>query len=312
MLDPGLTTVVVNPAAAGGRVGRRWDELAPQLRDRLGDVTFAITAAEGHATELAREAVLGGTTTVLSLGGDGTNNEVVNGIIAAAPEPGAVAFGVLPAGTGGDFARILEGDRDTLRTAEAIARSTPVPLDVGRATIRSVDPPLVRYFVNVATFGIGGLIDTLVNESSKALGGRISFFVGTVRGLLRYRPATVRLWVDDREIGPVTINTVAMGNARFCGGGMMIAPEADPSDGLFDVVIIEQRGVLEMLSLSRAIYSGRHVDRSFVQTMRAKKVVAELVGDHAAYLDLDGEAPGVVPATFEIVPGALTLLGARR
>lgn len=312
MLDPNLTTVIVNPAAAGGKVGKSWAKLEPQLRGILGEVSFRLSERAGGASELARDVVLQGQRTVLSLGGDGTHNEVVNGIMAASPPPGQVTFGVLPAGTGGDFARILKAPRTPIGAALSFVDAPVSPLDIGRVTIDSVTPAKVHYFVNVGTFGIGGLIDKLVNESSKLLGGRASFFIGTLRGLLQYKPAKVRLTVDDKLLGDFEINTVALGNAQYCGGGMHITPTGNTGDGWFEGTIIEQRPVWKMLTLTTAIYQGKHAKFDFVHTFRAKKVRAELIGEHEAFLDLDGETPGVIPATFEVLPGALMLLGALR
>lgn len=304
-----MTDVIVNPAAGAGRVGRDWERLRPALRERIGDARFHLTSEPGHAANIAETLVADGARAILSLGGDGTHNEVVNGIMAAGPPPGEVGFGILPAGTGGDFARVLATPRDTLAAASAVRLDARRPLDVGRVQIHGPEPE-TRFFINVATFGIGGLVDRLVNEAPKTLGGRASFLIGTLRALIRYRPATVTLRVDDAEpIGPFRINTVAIGNGQFCGGGMHITPHANPTDGVFDVVIIEQQSALKMLSLTRAIYQGTHVHRPFVQTFRATKIDAEIVGDDPAYLDLDGEAPGVIPATIEVIPGALRLLG---
>jgi YegS/Rv2252/BmrU family lipid kinase len=313
MLDPSVTTVIVNPTAAGGRVGKRWPTLSGQLTSALGEgVEFVLSECAGGASALSRAAVQAGRTTILSLGGDGTHNEVVNGIMAAQPPPGAITFGVLPAGTGGDFARILDAPREPIGAAHALAHAPRSPLDVGKVFIQTPEPGRVHHFVNVATFGIGGLIDTLVNESSKLLGGRASFFIGTVRALLRYKPATVRLIVDDKPFGTFEINTVGLGNGQFCGGGMHITPSANPGDGWFEGIIIEQRPVWKTLGLTAAIYRGTHGEYDFVHTFRARTLVAEVEGDHPAFLDLDGEAPGVIPARFEILPGALQLLGKLR
>ena len=309
MLTPERTTVIVNPAAGSGRVGRRWSQLEPELGGILGPVRFRSTEGPGHGTELARQAVFDGHHTLLSLGGDGTHNEVVNGIMEASPPKGAVSFGVLPGGTGGDFARMLEAPRDPVGAARALVDAPTSPLDLGRVTIESTSPAKVRHFVNVGTFGMSGLIDELVKGSSTALGGRVSFFLASVRGLFRYRPALVRLTADGEVLGTFRINTVALGNAQFCGGGMRMAPSADPGDGWLDGVIIEQRSIPRMLSLTASIYRGKHTGCGFVHTFRARRLTAELIGDDPAYLDLDGEAPGVLPATFDVIPGALTLLG---
>ena len=312
MLDPSETTVIVNPSAGSGRVGRAWGRLEPQLREVLGEVDFRVSQRAGDAAEQARQAVLEGRRTVLSLGGDGTHNEVVNGIMAAEPAAGEVTLGVLPSGTGCDFARMLQLPRGPVAAARALREAPVGPLDLGRVRIESVDPPETRYFVNVGTFGMSGLIDALVKESTTALGGTVAFYIGAVRGLLRYRPALVRLIADGELLGDFEINTVALGNAQYFGGGMRVAPGADLRDGWLDGIILEQRSFWRMLSLTFSIYRGRHTEREFVRTFRARRLEARLIGEHPAHLDLDGEAPGVIPATFEVVPGALRLLGELR
>jgi YegS/Rv2252/BmrU family lipid kinase len=312
VLDPKETTVIVNPAAGSGRVGRAWASLQPQLREALGEVDFRVSARPGEAEEAARLAVLEGQRTILSLGGDGTHNEVVNGIMATSPAPGAIALGVLPAGTGSDFARMLKAPRSPVEAALALREAPSGPLDLGWVRIGSGASCRSRYFVNVATFGMSGLIGALVKESSSALGGTLSYYLAAVRGLLRYRPARVRLVADGELLGEYEINTVALANARYFGGGMRIAPDADLADGWLDGTILEQRSFWRMLSLSLAIYRGRHTEADFVHTFRARSVEARLVGGVPASLDLDGEASGMIPATFEVVPGALRLLGARR
>jgi YegS/Rv2252/BmrU family lipid kinase len=312
VLDPSETTVVVNPAAGSGRVGRAWESLEPQLREVLGEVDLRVSQRAGDAAEQARRAVLEGRRTVLSLGGDGTHNEVVNGIMAAEPAAGEIGFGVLPGGTGGDLARMLRLPGDPVAAARVLLEAPVGPLDLGRVRIESVEPAGVRYFVNVGTFGMSGLIDALVKESTTALGGTVAFYIAAVRGLLRYRPARVRLVADGEPLGDFEINTVALGNAQYFGGGMRIAPGADLRDGWLDGTILEQRSFWTMLGLTFSIYRGRHTRREFVRTFRARRLEVLPLGEEPALLDLDGEASGRIPATFEVVPGALRLVGELR
>lgn len=309
MLDPAKTVVVANPAAAGGRVGRDWDRHAATLHQHLGEVRLLRTERMGHATELAREAVEDGATTVLSMGGDGTHNEVVNGIMAADPEPAAVALGLLPAGTGGDFRRMVRDNADVASAARALASAASAPIDVGHVRFRAdsgVDEE--RFFVNIASFGVGGLVDRLVNESSKRLGGKATFFLCTFKALLRYTPARVRLVVDGEEQGVFDITNIFVCNGRYAGGSMHFAPEARLGDGLFDVVIVREMGLLRTLATAGRFYDGGHVDLPETTVLRGAHVVAKALSDDPAYIDIDGEAPGGLPAEFTLRPGAIRLL----
>ena len=304
--------VVANPAAAGGRVGRDRARVVAQIQKHLGAVRVVWTEGPQDASRLAREAVEGGATVVCSLGGDGTHGAVVSGIMSASPEPGAICLGILPAGTGGDFRRILLHGETLDSALAAMPSAAASPLDVGRVrwTGESGDSE-DGWFLNVASFGIGGLVDRLVNQSSKRFGGMITFYSATIRALFQYEPARIRLHMDEGivETGPIT--NVCVCNSRFAGGGMMFAPDAKIDDGMLDVIVMRQRSVPHVISLSGAIYKGRHVEDATVTVHRTRKVRAEVMGDAPAWMDIDGEAPGIAPCEMEALPGALRLLDAR-
>jgi len=307
MHDASVTAVIYNPAAGAGRVGRRWAQLEAALRGVLGDVVFLPTAGVGGGAAAADAALQRGYTRLFSLGGDGTHNEVVNGVMRGGGSE-AVSLALLPAGTGGDFARMFGLPRDPVAAATHALAATPRALDVGRMQMTGCDGTEDKYFVNIASFGMSGLVDKLVNEAPKTLGGRASFFIGTLRALARYKPATVRVTIDGQTLPDFQVNVMAVANGRYFGGGMFMAPDADPGDGFFDVVAIEAAPPLRALRLAPRIYNGTHIATDLVRSFRAREVVAETVGPHPAYIDLDGEAPGTLPATFTMVPRALTLL----
>ena len=312
MLDPKTTVVVANPAAAGGRVGREWEKLSATIRRHLGDVQLHKTARAGHATELAASAVRDGALAVLSMGGDGTHNEVVNGIMAAEPPPGAVALGLLPAGTGGDFRRLVQHNTDVEAAAKALSTASSAAIDVGHVRFRHDDgQDRERFFVNISSFGIGGLVDRIVNRSSKRLGGKATFFISTARALVRYEPARVRLVVDDDEKGVFDITNIQVCNGQFAGGGMHFAPDARLGDGLFDVVVIEHRGLLRTIGTSGTLYKGTHVELPEVKIFRGSRVEARTEHEAPAYIDIDGEAPRTLPAEFPLRHHAIKLLDPR-
>ena len=312
MWNADQTVAVVNPNAAGGRVGKQWEDLERELRIRLGSVQFVLTERAGHAIELARSAVESGATTILSMGGDGTHNEVVNGIMLAGPAPGTINLGLLPAGTGGDFRRMCNHNADALTAAAALPGAEGLPIDVGSLSFCADNGSETdRYFINIASFGIGGLVDRFANQSKKRLGGKATFYIATVKALMTYKPATVRLRIDDRDMGEHTITNILVCNGRYCGGGMKFAPDAKLGDGLFDVIILRHKSILSTIAMTGSIYTGKHIENPTVDVHQGARVTAETITDAAAYLDIDGEAPGVLPANFRIHHHAVNLLDVR-
>ena len=305
--------LIANPAAAGGRVGRRWGELSAQLSAALGPgLRLHRTEGPRHAIALAKDAVKAGATTVISLGGDGTHSEVTNGILQAAPEPGAISLGVLPGGTGGDLRRVLSHGQSFESALARLATAPRAAVDCGELSWRGDSGETERgYFINVASFGIGGLVDRIVNGSSKRLPGGVVFYTATLRALYRYRPAMVKLRLDGVELAPVPVTNVLVCNSRYAGGGMMFAPDAKLDDGMFDVVIMRQKSVWHTVSLSNAMYTGAHLKDETVSVHRAREIVAETVGPDPAWMDIDGEAPGTLPATLRVLPGAIRLIDPR-
>ena len=161
-------------------------------------------------------------------------------------------------------------------------------------------------FANIASFGVSGVVDRLVNESGKKLGGKLSFMFASVRATWSYKNQRVQLVFDGKERAEISINTVAIANGKFFGGGMKVAPAAELDDGMFEVVSIGDLGMGEVLAMSRKIYKGDHLAMDKVSVRRAKVVEAEGIEPGAVIeLDVDGENPGRLPARFEIVPAAL-------
>jgi YegS/Rv2252/BmrU family lipid kinase len=300
--------VIVNPRSAGGKTERRWPQLREIIHEAYGPFESHFTAAPGDGTRLARAALASGVDLVVAMGGDGTINEVVNGFFdgTRAVKPGA-AFGVLPAGTGGDFVKSLGTPRDVAAAAELLKNSPPRPIDVGRLSFTATDgTPAARHFINIASFGIAGLVDRYVNNSSKALGGTVSFALATLRAGMSFKNPMVRLKLDGEPEREGRIYNVAVANGRYFGGGMKVAPDASLDDGLFDVVTMGDFGMGDLLLRGLDVYSGKHLKNPKVSHARARRVEAHAVDDGTeVLLDVDGEQPGRLPATFELISGVL-------
>lgn len=307
------TVVIVNPKSQGGAVGKRWPDLADSIA-RILPFDELRTSGPGDATLLTRQALRDGADRVIALGGDGTVNEVVNGFFdeQGAPVKPEATFGLLPYGTGGDFRRTMNIPRSLPEAAAIIAAGHRRRIDLGKLTYTA--PPSagggdkVRRFANIASFGVSGVVDRLVNESGKKLGGKLSFAIATARATWSYRNQRVELVFDGEAASRVelTVNTVAVANGRFFGGGMMMAPDADVEDGILDVVCMGDFGFGDLLRSGRRLYKGTHLTMDKVSHRRAKLVEAlPMDPNEVVELDVDGENLGRLPARFEVAPAAI-------
>ncbi len=303
------TTVVVNPNSQGGKLGKRWRDHADVIA-RAFPFDEALTTHAGHATELTRAALRAGAERIVAIGGDGTVNEVVNGFFEnGAPIAPDASFALIPYGTGGDFRRTLELPTELADAVAVIAANHRKKIDVGRLELTAHDgKQAVRMFANIASFGVSGVVDRLVNESGKKL-GRLSFMLATARATWAYKNQRVQLVFDGGDRVEATINTVAVANGRFFGGAMMVAPNAELDDGQFDVVCMGDLTFGDLLKSGRRLYKGTHLAMDKVTSRRARVVEAEPVeAGGIVELDVDGEALGRLPARFEIVPAALWMV----
>ncbi|HEV8324207.1 MAG TPA: diacylglycerol kinase family protein [Myxococcota bacterium] len=317
--------VIVNPRAAGGRAGRRWPALRAQVAERLGvaaaDLEEKLTDAPGAATHLTRQALRDGADVVVALGGDGSVNEVLNGFFAApGDDPAApplplregAIFAQLPFGTGGDFRKTLRLPADTLAAAEELGRllgrAEPAPrLDVGRVWPAGGAP---RLFVNIASCGQSGVVVEHTHHMPKALGGRLTFTIATLRAFFGWRNRPVRLRVDGGEPEEVVVNTLAVGNGRYFGAGMQVCPGADPLDGVFDVTVLGDIRLWGFITQSKRLYDGTVAQVPGVTLRRGRRIEAAPAGDDPTpvLIEVEGESAGRLPATFELFPAALPVL----
>jgi diacylglycerol kinase (ATP) len=302
--------LIVNPTAGGGRTARRVPELK-RLLDRHGiQAEIAETRAPGDATRLVHEARADGVECLLVMGGDGTLNEVSQGYLAndgsALPGPD---LALLPSGTGGDFRKSFDLGTGIDEAVERLSRAEPRPLDLGVVELTAHSgEPIRRAFLNITSFGLGGLTDRLVNSGPKWIGGRAAFFLGTLRAMVSYRNAPVRVRVDGKLCLEASIMNVAIANGRYFGGGMKIAPDADPSDGLFDVIALHDISRAQGIALAHRIYQGSHVGQPGVRVAKGALIEAESLLPHAEVLiDMDGETPGRLPLVARVAKSALRI-----
>lgn len=309
MTESYRTCVVVNPRSSNGATARRWPTIESKLRGVLEHVTVFETEGAGHATELTRKGLREGYAMVVAVGGDGTVNEVVNGFFEAGEKVvERPILGLLPSGTGGDYRKTWNlgvGVDDAVLRLGGQATKT---VDMGRVDWVERGTPKFRYFANIASLGLGGAASRQANEQSKILGGKASFFIASARALLGYTNKDIVMTTDGGDPRHSRTTLAAFSIGRFFGGGMMVAPNADPCDGKFDIISIDDASKLEMLAMT-SIYKGQHLDHPNVTSWQGVTVHVDgaATGPERVVIEADGEVFGALPATFSVVPGAFEI-----
>jgi YegS/Rv2252/BmrU family lipid kinase len=308
---PVRTLVIANPTSLGRAASRRSKSLEAKLRSALGPLDIEFTRAPRDAERIAREGVRSGIERIIVAGGDGTLSEVVTGLLSAGLGDYA-AIGLLPIGTAGDFARGLGEPSEIDASIERLSKGNTIRVDAGRAIYRTDGREAVTsYFVNIASLGLSGDVAELVNRTGKMLGARLSYLIGSLRGVARYRSEPVSISVDGKRVFEGALAVAAIANGPCFGGGMRIAPNARVDDGVFDWVIVPAMSSLSLLRKIPLLYSGTHLRDPRILHGRGQIVEARAMNGPIR-IDVDGESLGTLPARFELLPGAITLLGYTR
>jgi YegS/Rv2252/BmrU family lipid kinase len=293
-----MSVVIVNPSAAGGSTGEAWPQIASDLRSQYGAFRAVFTKHRGDAATLASEAARKGAKLVIACGGDGTISEVANGILSSGKD---AELGILPSGTGGDFRRTLEIPSRTRDAARILRIGRTVRIDVGRVSyVDHNGSETTRYFVGVASCGMS----TRVIERVKSDG--ISFANALLKTAMHNEPVRLVIQLDDSHERHLVVSNLCIANARYFGGGMKIAPEAKLTDGKFDVIGVGDLSAVKIFTSAPRVYTGSHLSMDEVSHALARKISVR-PADRAAgvALEVDGELPGSLPATFQIIPEAL-------
>jgi diacylglycerol kinase (ATP) len=308
-----LPLVIINPESAVGATRKAWPGIASELATHFGAFTPKFTTHAGEGTELAASAARKGTKLIIACGGDGTISEVANGILLSG---GDAELGILPSGTGGDFRKTIGIPARANDAAKILREGRTRQIDVGRVTFLNDDGTHdSRYFLGVASFGMSADViarvkaggpDWLPAKAPRWLSGRVSFGVAMAQSALKTEPTRVIVQLDDERARRLTVANLCIANARFFGGGMKIAPDAKLTDGLFDVISIGNLGAPRILANAPRLYLGAHLGMSEVgHTLAAKIIARPLYKDQRIEFEVDGELPGHLPATFQILPQAL-------
>ena len=300
--------IIVNPVSANSTTAKEWPQFNKLLLDNGYQFETVLTKSPGHATELSRQALKTGYKTIMSVGGDGTMNEVVNGFFEDGhPIAEDSRLVVFSRGTGCDFIKTLGIKKGTEDLLAILARNEEKQIDLGSVNfIDKAGKINTRYFVNIADIGIGAETANRVNKHSKVFKGFISFMLGTVSTIILYKNKDFEVVIDDKTVLQERMNSVIIANGRYFGGGMKVAPDALLDDGLFDIIIFGDLSKPDLIKSFPLIYEGKHLDHPKLRLYRGSKVKVKSGGK--GLIEVDGEIPGNDDADFELLPKALKIL----
>ncbi len=272
--------LIVNPAA--GSI-KNLEAVLGQLQ-RLNPEKVQVTGVAGEAEKIAAGAIANRCHYIVAAGGDGTLNEVVNGIASLGED---ACVGILPLGTGNDFARTI---------------GLPSKLE-------DIKSDRTRYFVNVSAGGFSGVIDEKLTPQIKHVWGPLAYVRGAAAALPELHAYQTQVVFDQQESLSMDLYNVVVGNGRFVAGGLPIAPDADPGDGLLDIVLIPRQSVPQMVLVAAEIVLGKHLTSNAIIFRRAKTV--EVRSEPGMWFNVDGELIGNAPAVFQIIPRRLNFVVSR-
>jgi diacylglycerol kinase (ATP) len=291
--------VVLNPAAGRGQGRRRRGELEALLAEAAGrhpnkpDWEIIETTASGTGSEVAARAAAAGADIVAAVGGDGTYGEVVNGLVGT-----PARLGIIPLGTGNDFARGMGLGTDIRLAVYTLFHGVPRPIDLGLSG--------GRWFINVAGCGFDAVVAERVNRGFRRLRGTAAYIAAVYQCLLAFRPAAMRITIDG-ETHELRAMLCSIANSESYGGGMRIAPDAKIDDGWFDVCILGDAGRWEFIRAFPRVFKGTHVTHPKVTMLKAKHIRVE--SERPLPVLIDGEVIGTTPVEFEMRYHAIEVMG---
>jgi diacylglycerol kinase (ATP) len=302
------TACIVNSVAVD-RCNGRWQRLENQMRNNgHPPADVRMTGSFGEATRLAREAVESGCHRVVAVGGDGTVNEVLNGLFEnGVPLDGSIVLGIVPLGSGCDLARTLGITAETSPALKPPESCCTRKIDVGKVEFTDLQGlRRTRLFINIADLGAGGLVVEKANKAPAILGRRPNYVWGILTAALVYRARRVQISIDGHPPFEVATRNAIVANGRYFGRGFLAAPDAKLDDGLFDIVNIGDLGTLEAVWSVPKLRNGTHLSHSKVSHYRGRRV--EVTSDENVLLEMDGDLAGTLPVTCEVIPAAINVM----
>jgi diacylglycerol kinase (ATP) len=296
--------VIINPTAGSGKAKKRKHEILSKLKVANIPYEVAMTARQGHAMELSKTAVEQGFRKIIVVGGDGSNHEVMNGIMQQKVVPShEVTQCLIPVGTGNDWIRTHQLPRDIDQIIENIKGGKTKLQDIGKAKFLKNNIPIERYFINVAGLAYDAFIAKKSNENPNFVSNKLSYLYLILRCLFQYKAQNTRVSFRNQIIDN-QFYTINIGICKYSGGGMQFVPHAIPDDGLFALTTVKNMPILGIIASMPYLYNGRVQKHPRAFLTRTDYIKIESLDAEPIMLELDGEFVGVSPIEFEIIPKA--------
>lgn len=328
---------LVNPNSNSGQTKKLWlNVYLPFIQAHFEKVGWCFTTKQGHGATLAAMACKYNYDVVVAVGGDGTINEVVNGLCGKllltqeenqmktfdviegfraekkTPSTQKPTLGILPAGTGCDFIKTLGIEKDFAKSFEILKKGTRKKCDVGKVEFTLSNNPSqkdFRYFINIASAGTSGDVVQELNQSKKPLGSKFHFWMASVNSILKNKNHNVRIQYDEHAQFETNVQVIFVANGKYCGGGMLVAKEAKQDDGLFLINCIKKINPIRTVLLTPRLYSGNFLGlEPILEIKPAKKIRVEPNQDSDILVECDGEQPGILPAEFTFFENQIEII----
>ena len=300
----------MNPQAGNGRTAKIWLNVELALKQSIGSFKAIQTNCRGEAKYLTRQELENGASRIVAVGGDGHLNEVLNGFIENdLPVSRDAAISFLMTGTGCDFQRSLGITTDWQLAVDDLKQAKVRQIDVGKVTFtKSDNTKQVRYFDNIASFGLSGAVDRFIENSRPPafLKGTPLFLWATIKTVLTHPNQFVKFQIDDGPEQQIKTRLGLLANGRYFGGAMLAAPEAELNNGMLDLLMLKEISLCKFIWHLPKIYNGTHLKIPEIFYKKVRKFTAS--SEEQVILDIDGESPGYLEATFEVLPGILKLI----
>lgn len=297
--------VIVNPTSGSGKAAKKITKIEAKLKAADIEHEIEFTKYQGHAIELSKVAVENGFRQIIIVGGDGTNHEVMNGIMQQKAVPSQeVTQCLIPVGTGNDWIRTHNLSRDIDTIIQNIKTGKTKLQDIGKATFQTSEGQGERYFLNVAGLAYDAFIAEKMNDNPKLVSNKLVYFYLILRCLFQYKPQNTRITFNN-QIVESQYYTINIGICKYSGGGMQLVPHAIPDDGLFALTTVGSMPILGVIVSTPFLYGGRIHKHPRAFVTQTKSIKIESLDDEPILLELDGEYLGVSPVELEIIPKAL-------